>query len=89
LLRKGLEFLKELTPKLSRVVVLGDSQSQSYASQLREMEVVALALGLQLQLVELRGPSDFEHAALAIAKGRGGAVTALRSILSSIARTKV
>jgi len=79
LLRKGLELLRELNPKLSRVVVLGDSQSQSYAAQLREMEVAALALGLQLQLVELRGLNDFENAALAIAKGRGGAVTTLRS----------
>ena len=79
LLRKGLELLRELNPKLARVVVLGDSQSQSYAAQLREMEVAALALGLQLQLVELRGLNDFENAALAIAKGRGGAVTTLRS----------
>ena len=79
LLRKGLELLKELNPKLSRVVVLGDSQSQSYAAQVREMEVAAMALGLQLQLVELRGPNDFENAALAIAKGGGGAVTTLRS----------
>ena len=75
LLRKGLELLRELNPNLARVVVLGDSQSQSYAAQLREMEVAALALGLQLQLVELRGLNDFENAALAIAKGRGGAVT--------------
>ena len=45
LLRKGLELLRELNPKLSRVVVLGDSQSQSYAAQLREMEVAATGLG--------------------------------------------
>ena len=45
---KRLELLKEIVPKLSRVAVLGTSRP-STAQELREMEVAAAALKVQLQ----------------------------------------
>jgi ABC-type uncharacterized transport system substrate-binding protein len=54
---KQLELLKEIMPKISRVAVLG-----RITVNLKEMEDAARALGLQLELLEVRVPDDIEGA---------------------------
>jgi hypothetical protein len=39
---------------------------------MKEIELAARALGLQIQPVELREPNDLENAFSAMAKGRAG-----------------
>jgi putative ABC transport system substrate-binding protein len=46
---KGLELLKEILPKLSRLAVLGTSTNAGTAQQLRQTELAARALAVQLQ----------------------------------------
>jgi putative ABC transport system substrate-binding protein len=77
---KRLELLKEAFPKLSRVAVLrasGPAQEQ----QVKEIQIAAQALGIQVQIVQIQNPDDFENAFLTITKGHPGALLVLRSPL--------
>ncbi len=76
---KRLELLKEIVPKLSRVAVLGTSTQPGNAQALREMELTAVALGVQLQYLDVRGPKNIETAFQAARKGRADAVLLLAS----------
>jgi len=67
---KRLELLKEVVPGLSRVAVLWNPANPSAALQRRETEAAARALGLRVQVLEARGPDDFEGAFKA-ARGAG------------------
>jgi putative ABC transport system substrate-binding protein len=60
---KRLELLKEAVPGISRVAVLWDAASGApVISVLRETQVAAQAFGLQLHLLAVQGPDDFESA---------------------------
>ncbi len=74
---KRLELLKEVVPKLFRVAVLGDRDHQNYAVQMKELEVAAQALALQLQPVQLRTADDLENAFSVMARDRAGALLVL------------
>ena len=71
---KRLELLKEIVPKLSRVAVFGTSTNPDNAQSLREVELAAKALGVQLQYLDVLGPKDSETAFQAAVKGRAEAV---------------
>ena len=61
LLGKRLELLKEVLPKVSRFVYLDDATSEGYKRVAKETQSVAKALGVQLQVVEIKAPnSDIE-----------------------------
>jgi putative ABC transport system substrate-binding protein len=74
---KRLELLKEVVPRLLRVAVLGDRDHQNYNVQIKEVEVAAEALGLQIQRVQLRAADDLENAFSVMARDRVGAVFVL------------
>jgi putative ABC transport system substrate-binding protein len=74
---KQLELLKEIVPKLSRVAVLGTSTVPGAAEALRETELAAKALSVQLQYLEVRDPKDIGTVSRAASKGRADAVLAL------------
>ena len=63
---KHLELLRELVPRLRRVAVLWDQSNPTNPLQLKEAEVAARTLGLQLQPVPVRGPNDFDSASKAM-----------------------
>ena len=65
---KGLELLKDVVPKITRVAVLVNPAI--HAASLREFEPTAKALGVQLQVLEVQTPSDLDTAFSAMAKGR-------------------
>jgi putative ABC transport system substrate-binding protein len=68
---KRLELLKEVIPKLMRVGIVGDPNSQPTAISLKEYEVAARALKLHLQLLEVqRQNPDLEGAFHSALKGR-------------------
>jgi putative ABC transport system substrate-binding protein len=64
---KRLQLLKELVSGLVRVAVLRNPMAASHAIFWHETEAAARKLGVALQPLEVRGPSDFE-AAFAAAK---------------------
>lgn len=55
---KQLELLREISPKLSRVGVLGDVTRPGIPQALREINVAADGFGVQVQYLEVRGPKD-------------------------------
>src|SRR5262249_54977676 len=57
---KRLELLKEIVPGLSRIAVLGASDNPGNAQALREVELAAGALKVQLQYLEIRSHTDIE-----------------------------
>jgi putative ABC transport system substrate-binding protein len=76
---KRLELLKQVLPMVSRVAVLSDP-GQSL-SQLPPLEEAARSLGVQLQVLEVRGEGDIESAFQAAKGGRAGAIQILASPL--------
>jgi putative ABC transport system substrate-binding protein len=78
LVGKRLELLKQTVPDATRIAVLrhpGDYGERTGNEMLKEADVAARALGLRLQIVEARGPEDFDRAFSDMAKARADAVT--------------
>ena len=71
---KQLELLKEIVPRVSRVAVLWNPANPMLAQQLRQVEVDARALGVQLQPVGARSPDDLDSAFSAIIRDRAEAL---------------
>jgi putative ABC transport system substrate-binding protein len=75
---KRLELLKEMIAGLSRVAVLTDPGTGGHGPQIRELELAAPVLGLQLRAVEVRAPNELETAFSAMTAGRAGAFISLQ-----------
>jgi len=61
---KRLELLMEVVPRLSRVAVLRDADSQFATLQFKEYEAAARVLKIELQSIDVRGPNpDLEKRA--------------------------
>ncbi len=86
---KRLELVKEIVPRLSRVAILGSSTTPGNPQALRETELAARALGIQLQYLEVRGAKDIEPAFRAASKGRADAVLFLQSPVFVNERTQL
>ncbi len=74
---KQLEFLKDVLPTVSRVAVLWNPANPVHAVNVREADVAAQALGVQLHLVEARGPDAFDSAFAAMTSAHAGALLVL------------
>jgi putative ABC transport system substrate-binding protein len=86
---KELELLKDVVPKLSRVAVLGTSNSASNAQALREMEAPAKALGITVDYQDVRNAMDIEAGLAATIKGRAEAVLVLTSAVLNTNRSQL
>jgi len=89
LVGKHLELLKEAIPKVSRVAVLWDPREPGRQDQVRAAEIAAPALGLQLELVEVRSPSDLDGAFAMMRRDRIGAVLVLASTMQYVHRAQI
>ena len=86
---KRLELLKEIVPKLFRVAVLGFSTDPGNPPALKESELAARALGVQLQSLDVLVPKDIETAFRAASKGRADAVLVLAGSVFNSHRTQI
>jgi putative ABC transport system substrate-binding protein len=80
LVGKCLELLTQAVPGVSRVAALWQPGGQGERTEkdiLKEADVAARALGVRLQVVEARGPADFERAFSDMTRARAGALTVL------------
>ncbi len=79
LVRKQLEFLKDVRPTVSRVAVLWNPANPASHLMVRAADVAAQALGVQLHLVEARGrgPDAFDSAFAAMTSAHVGALLVL------------
>jgi putative ABC transport system substrate-binding protein len=65
---KRLELFKEAVPRLSHLAILWNPANPGNALCVKQIQVVTLAMGIQLQSLEVRDANAFEHAFAAIAK---------------------
>lgn len=78
---KALELFSQALPALRRVAILSNPGNPAQPLAISEVTRAAGALGLQLRLLEARGPDDFEHAFASIASERVGALFVLTESL--------
>ena len=71
---KQMELVKETIPGLTRVAMFRNPAQPVHAVKVREVERVAQALKVEVQVLEVRGPEDFEAAFAAATRGRAGAL---------------
>ena len=73
---KQLQLLKEVVPNVRRVAVLTNPASggPAYSLRMESVKSAARSLGLPLQIVEVREPTDFDAAFAAMVKERAGAL---------------
>jgi len=74
---KRLELLKEVLPRTTRVGVLANPTNPWTALMLRETQVAARTLGMQLQIMEAQRPNDFEGTFEAATREHAGALIVL------------
>jgi ABC-type uncharacterized transport system substrate-binding protein len=86
---KQLELLKEIIPRLTRVVVLGTSTQAGNAQSLNEIEVAARAFKVQHQYLDVKDHNDIETAFQAAHKGHADAVLVLISPVIFSERTQI
>jgi putative ABC transport system substrate-binding protein len=89
LVGKQLEILKDVVPKLSRVALLGNPANGGNAPQVRHAQDAARALGVRLQPLEARGPSEIDTAFAAMTNERAGAVIVLVDAMLLDHRTRI
>jgi putative ABC transport system substrate-binding protein len=86
---KQLEQLKEAVPKVRRVAILSNPANLYHPLAIRELNAAARSLGVQLQLLEARGPNEFDGAFAAMAKERVGALLVLPDAMFNLHRTRL
>jgi putative tryptophan/tyrosine transport system substrate-binding protein len=77
LIGKRLELLKAVLPTISRMAVLWNPANPAHAVGMREADVAAQALGVQLHRAEARGPEAFDGAFAAMTTAHAGALLVL------------
>jgi len=86
---KRLQLLTEALPGVSRVAVLWNPADPAKALDVRETQAAGQALGVQLQLLEVRGPEEFESAFAAMTRDRAEALITLGDPLTVSHRMRI
>src|SRR5262245_28678646 len=77
LVGKQLEFLKAVLPTVPRVAILWDPANANHVRLVREADVAARRLGIQLHRVQVRGPETFDRAFADMTRAHAGALLVL------------
>ena len=86
---KQLELFKEAVPKIRRVAVLSNGANPIQPLAIREANVAARSLGVQLQVLDVRGPSEFDRAFGKMARGRVGGLLVVPDSMFVFQRTQL
>jgi putative ABC transport system substrate-binding protein len=86
---KLLELLKETVPKVRRVAILSNPTNPAHAAVVENTTLAARSLGVQPQLLGVRGPDELDAAFAAMAKERVGALLVLADVVFSFHRTRL
>ena len=89
ILGKRLELLKEAVPKVFRVALLWNPANPSSASYLGETKAAARSLGVQLQMLEARGPEELEGVFAAMTRERADALFVMPDGMFLLHRTRI
>jgi putative ABC transport system substrate-binding protein len=88
---KWLELLKQAVPGVSRVAFLRQPGALGDADKdvLKQADVAARALGVRFQLVEARGPADFDRVFSEVTNARAGGLVVLSTPMFSSERRRL
>jgi putative ABC transport system substrate-binding protein len=86
---KQLELLKEIVPRLSRVAILGTSTVPHYANLVKEIDLAARAVEVNVRELDVLNASDIENAFGAASKALAGAVLVMGSPILNSHRTQI
>ena len=86
---KRLEVLKETVPGLVRVPVLSNPTFPDAVASVKSLEGAARALGVQLRVVDVRDPAEFEKAFGAISGERAKALMVLPDVMFMVNRRRI
>jgi putative ABC transport system substrate-binding protein len=87
---KRLELLKEAVPGLSRVGILWDATSEGSKTSFKEYQAAARGLKIQMQSLEVRGPSpDLNGAFESAVKERASALIVIGNFLLNRHRKEI
>jgi putative ABC transport system substrate-binding protein len=86
---KQLGLLKEAVPQVRRVAILSNPGNPAQPIAVRELNIAARSLEVQLQFLEARGPNEFDGAFAAMAKERVGALLVVADALFALHRTRL
>ena len=91
LVGKQLQMLKSVAPKVSRVAVLQNPNTHraSHRGALRQAEGSARGLGMQLQVLDARTPSEIEAAFVAMSSQRVDGILVLRDAVFRAQRSQI
>jgi putative tryptophan/tyrosine transport system substrate-binding protein len=92
LVSKWLDVLKQVVPGVGLVAILWKPDSmpdRARVVRLKEADVSARALGVQLQFVEALGPEDIDRAFSDMTRARADALTVLSSTMLFYARRRL
>jgi len=85
---KWLELLKASAPGLSRVAVLWDANDGPFLAS-SSLESAAHALGVQVQLLGVRGPDEFDRAFQTAIEGRTEALIVITSPMLHVHQARI
>lgn len=74
---KRFELLKMMAPKVSRMALLGNPASRIEVFAFQDTKAAALANGIELLSIDVRGPDDYPTAFAAVIAGRADAIHAV------------
>ena len=86
---KRLQLLHEVVPKVSRAALLWDPGFAGIHDQVRETQVAAKALGMELQLVEARFPSEFDSSFASMMRQGSRAIVVIGSSMHFVYRARI
>jgi putative ABC transport system substrate-binding protein len=83
---KWLELLKQISPSVTRVVVLRNATNGASIAQFSAIQTVAPGLGVELTAVDIRNAGTIERGISAFARGPNGGLILTQSPLSDVHR---
>jgi putative tryptophan/tyrosine transport system substrate-binding protein len=86
---KWLEMLKEIAPRVGRVMVINQSDNLTAVGYLRALEIAALAVGVPLIPAHLRDAPEIERAIVTFAGEPNGGLIVLPSPLALVHREMI
>jgi putative tryptophan/tyrosine transport system substrate-binding protein len=86
---KQLELLKATVPHVSRVAILGNPGNPTHPIWLRQAQIAAPSLMIQIQTLEARGPDEFGRAFKAMTTDGASAVLILSDGMFSIHAARI
>jgi putative tryptophan/tyrosine transport system substrate-binding protein len=71
---KRVDLIKEVIPKTNRMAALSNPDNPAHAANLRQIDIRARALAIELQIATARNPNEFESAFATATKERADAL---------------